>query len=447
MAGEFLHGVEVVEVDSGVRPLREGGDTVIGLVGTAASGPTDWTLVETRTDAAQWAGGTIPDALAGIQAQHGARVAVRALLDPVPERVEGAVLTLTPTGVDVGQDNIRDVVVRNTDGALAAAGDDYTVDYATGVISYVAGSLVIDSNTSDIVVSYAYTSDTPATAAAVKAAVDELSGVESLLGVRPTVLIATGWSGGVDKQSVASALLAAADSLRGVAVIDGPDTDDAAVKAYADNFDSRRGYLVDPGVKVLRADGTTARVGASGHVAGAIAKSDAERGWWHSPSNRPIRGITGTTRAVRFALGDAAAAANSLNEAQVATIIRHNGFRLWGNRSLASDRKWAFLSVARIADRLDDALLRSHLWAVDRNITKTYLDDVSEGVRAYLRELVGLGAILGGDCYPDAEANTPAGIQAGKVYFRVEFTPAYPAERVTFRQALVDTYIGEALGV
>ncbi|MDJ0824250.1 MAG: hypothetical protein QNJ16_01980, partial [Rhodobacter sp.] len=37
--------------------------------------------------------------------------------------------------------------------------------------------------------------------------------------------------------------------------------------------------------------------------------------------------------------------ANLLNEQEVATIVRKNGYRLWGNRSLASDPLWAFLSV------------------------------------------------------------------------------------------------------
>jgi phage tail sheath protein FI len=33
----------------------------------------------------------------------------------------------------------------------------------------------------------------------------------------------------------------------------------------------------------------------------------------------------------------------------------------------------------------------------------------------------------------------------GKVYFNLEFTPPYPAEHITFRSHLIDTYISEAL--
>jgi hypothetical protein len=74
-------------------------------------------------------------------------------------------------------------------------------------------------------------------------------------------------------------------------------------------------------------------------------------------------------------------------------------------------------------------------------ITKTYLADVVDGVNAYLRNLVGLGAILGGNCWPDPELNSPATIAAGKAYFNFDFTPPYPAEQITFRSALVTDYL------
>ena len=101
--------------------------------------------------------------------------------------------------------------------------------------------------------------------------------------------------------------------------------------------------------------------------------------------------------------------------------------------------------MVRIADALNDALLRSHLWAVDRNITRTYLDDVAEGVNAYIAELVGAGALLGGRCYPTPDLNTAQTVAAGKVYFDFDFNPVSPAERITFRSRLVNDYIEEVL--
>ena len=37
--GDFLHGVEVLEVQGGTRPIRTVKSSVIGLVGTALKGP------------------------------------------------------------------------------------------------------------------------------------------------------------------------------------------------------------------------------------------------------------------------------------------------------------------------------------------------------------------------------------------------------------------------
>lgn len=219
-----------------------------------------------------------------------------------------------------------------------------------------------------------------------------------------------------------------------------PNTTDSDAIAYRNDWGSARVYVVDPFVKVMRGNAIVSEP-ASARVAGLIAKIDNERGFWWSPSNNPINGILGTHRAVDFALGDANARANLLNASEVATIIYEDGYRLWGNRSCSSDPKWAFLSVVRTADMIHDSLLRAHLWAVDRNITKTYMDDVAEGVNAYLRSLTAQGAILGGKCWADSELNTPAAVSDGKVYFNFDFTPPYPAERISFRSHLVNDYI------
>ncbi|WP_425281499.1 phage tail sheath family protein [Pseudoalteromonas xiamenensis] len=156
-----------------------------------------------------------------------------------------------------------------------------------------------------------------------------------------------------------------------------------------------------------------------------------------------MNGIVATERAIDFQLGDVNARANLLNEKEVATIIRQNGFKLWGNRTCSDDPKWAFLSVVRTADMINDSLLRAHMWAVDRNITKTYIEDVTQSVQSYLDSLKAQGAILGGQIWADADLNTPASIQAGKVYFSFDFTPPTPAEHITFKSILTNNYLEE----
>jgi hypothetical protein len=184
---------------------------------------------------------------------------------------------------------------------------------------------------------------------------------------------------------------------------------------------------------------------ASGRVAGLIAKSDAERGYWHSPSNRLIEGITGTARPVEFALGDATSRANYLNENEVATIIQADGFRLWGNRSCSSDPKMAFIKRRRIADMISESIQAAHMWAVDRNIDRTYIEEVVEGVNAYGRSLMARGALVGFKCWAPAALNSPQELEAGKVTFDFDWSDPATAEHITFRSVINNGYLAEVL--
>jgi phage tail sheath protein FI len=135
-------------------------------------------------------------------------------------------------------------------------------------------------------------------------------------------------------------------------------------------------------------------------------------------------------------LGDSACKANYLNENGIATIVNQDGYRLWGNRTTSGEGAYKFLCVRRTADIISDSILRAHLWAVDRNVVKNYLTDVTESVNAFLATLKSQGAILQGKCFANKELNTAANIAEGKVFFDFSFTPAYPAEQVTFRAYL-----------
>jgi len=405
MPTDFLHGVEVVEIDNGARPIAVARSSVIGLVGTAPD-----------LDAL-----TLPANFA-TQADWDAAKAAFPLNTPVliaGSLREAAQLGLTGTlpaalrGV-FDQVGALVVVVRVAAGAGATAEADTLANIIGGV----------DAGTGQ------YTG------------ISAFLGAESVVKVTPRVLIAHGFS---HNAAVASALLTVADRLRSVVVADGPNTDDAAAIAYAGTFGSPRLYIVDPWVKALSASGVEVVEPASARVAGVIAKSDSERGFWWSPSNQELRGVLGTARPVDFALGDANARANLLNEARVATIIHQNGFRLWGNRSVTIDPKWTFLSVRRTADIINESLLRTHLWAVDRNLTRTYVADVTDGLNAFLRQLTAQGAILGGRAWADPDLNTAASLAAGQVFFNFEFTPPAPAERITFRSQLTNDFLQEIL--
>lgn len=92
---------------------------------------------------------------------------------------------------------------------------------------------------------------------------------------------------------------------------------------------------------------------------------------------------------------------------------------------------------------INDSLIRAHFWAVDRNITKTYIDDVLEGINNYLRYLKSISAIIDGKAFINPELNTPDQIMQGKISFDFDFTCNYPAEHITFRSRMTDEYLEE----
>ena len=394
MSDIFLHGIQNVTVDDGSRPITTVRSSTIGIIGSAPDAdPLIFPLNKpvliagSRIEAAKLGEtGTLPQAI-----------------DSIFDQV-GAVL----------------VVVRIEEGETEAA----------TLVNVLGG---VDANTGTYEGVHAFLA------------------AENIVGFVPKILIAPGYThtrtaavGQTPATSnpVVAELNGIAERLKAVIIADGPNTNDADAIAYSKDFGSKRVFLVDP--KVLKTvDGATTSEWSSACVAGLIAKSDNERGWWWSPSNQEINGIIGTSRAIDFAMGDASCRANLLNENNVATIIRQNGYRLWGNRTLSSDKKWVFLCVVRTADMIDESLKAAHLWAVDRGITKTYVSDVIEGVNAYLRYLTNIGAILGGSCWADPDLNSADQIAQGKVYFDFDFTPVYPAEHVIFRSHLVNDYIKE----
>ncbi|ASX25863.1 phage tail sheath subtilisin-like domain-containing protein [Candidatus Williamhamiltonella defendens] len=386
MPGQFLHGVEVVELNGGARPVRTVKSSVIGMVGTAPDANatqfpinTPVLIAGSRTEAAELGtSGTLPPALDGIFDQAGAMVVV--------------------IRVDEEADTNQQL-------AHVIGG----VDAATGQYQ----------------------------------GVQALLSAESILGIAPGILIVPGFT---HQKAVVSEMLGIADRLRAVIIADGPSTQDADAIAYRQNFRSGRVYLVDPATRVFdKVASAEVHQPMSPRVAGLMARSDNERGFWWSPSNQEIYGIVGTERAIDFTLGDGQARANYLNANDIATVIQKSGFRLWGTRTCSTDPKWAFLSVRRTADMINESLLKAHLWAVDQNITKTYIEDVTEGVNAYLRDLRARGAIIGGQCWAEPELNTPSNISQGNLFFDFDFTPPYPAEHITFRSSLVNDYLEEIL--
>lgn len=381
----FFHGVTVTNVDTGARSIALPSSSIIGLVDTFTEGP----------------------------------------------------------GVTAKANDL--VLITSEREAVAAFGKDAAITKACRAIYTRAKAVIVACGVAKVA---APAEQTAAIIGAVEAD-GKRTGLQALLdgksrfNAQPRLLVAPKHSA---TDAVGTALVALADKLRGIAIIDGPNSTDEAAIAYAGNFGAKRAYMVDPGVRYWDND-SAATVDAPGSawVAGLFAWTDNEYGFWASPSNKEFVGITGTGRPVEFLDGDDSCRANLLNNANVATIIRDDGFRLWGNRTLSSDPKWAFVTRVRTMDIVMDAILYGHKWAVDRSITATYVKDVTEGLQAFMRDLKNQGAIINFEVYADPELNTASQLEQGKVYWNIRFTDVPPAENPNFRVEVTNQWLTEVL--
>ena len=381
----FFHGVTVTNVDTGARSIALPSSSIIGLVDTFTEGP-----------------------------------------------------TATAKANDL-------VLITSEREAVAAFGADAAITKACQAIYARAKAVIVACGVAKV-------ADAAEQTSAIIGGVEadgKRTGLQALLdgksrfNAQPRLLVTPKHSA---TQAIGTALVALADKLRGLAIIDGPGTTDEAALAYAENFGAKRAFMVDPGVKYwdTGADATV-DAPASAWVAGLFAWTDNEYGFWASPSNKEFVGITGTTRAVEFLDGDETCRANLLNNANITTIIRDDGFRLWGNRTLSSDPKWAFVTRVRTMDIVMDAILYGHKWAVDRSITATYVKDVTEGLENFMRDLKAQGAIINFEVYADTELNTASQLEQGKVYWNIRFTDVPPAENPNFRVEVTNQWLTEVL--
>jgi phage tail sheath protein FI len=338
---------------------------------------------------------------------------------------------------------------------------DWVLDADNGVLSIVPDTSHLVPGTT-VTVSYTYVDASKVTQADIIGGEDgqgNFTGASCLIAARstvlvqPRILIAPGFTStkpdAATRNPVTDALNTIAIRLRAIAVVDTANTTKESAAAYAEDWgDSERVFCHYPFYKVLKADGSGdfKDTPASPYIAGLISKVDNDKGFWWSPSNNPINGILGLSKPIDFQLNDTNTVANYLNHHSVCTTISYLGLRLWGNHMTGEATENApgmFINVRRTADMVEESILAAHLWAVDQNITKGYVEAVVEGVNAYLRTLKAQGAILGGKAWADPTLNTPDVLAQGHLYIDFDMTPPTPAEHLSFRAHLVNDYFAD----
>ncbi|WP_053214247.1 phage tail sheath protein [Pseudomonas sp. Q12-87] len=378
---DYLHGVRVIELNDGTRPIRTIPTAVIGMVCTADDAdatafPFDTPVLLTNVQTAIGKAGTTGTLAKSLQA----------IAD---------------------QTKPYTIVVRVKEGATEAETTSALIGTTTAEGKYTGMKALL-------------------------AAKARVGMVPRILGVP-----------GLDSLPVATALVTIAQQLRGFAYVSawGCKTKEEVV-AYRDNFGAREAMVIWPEFQNWSTvTNATVTASAVARALGLRAKIDQDVGWHKTLSNVAVNGVTGISADVFWDLQNPATDANYLNSNEVTTLINEGGFRFWGSRTTSEDPLFAFENYTRTAQILADTMAEAHMWAVDKPLHASLVRDIIEGVNAKFREMIAAGYLIGGKCWYPEDANDKDTLKAGKLFLDYDYTPVPPLEDLTLRQRITDRYL------
>lgn len=268
-----------------------------------------------------------------------------------------------------------------------------------------------------------------------------LLAAQAMLGIKPRILGAPG----LDTQPVAAALASTAQQLRAFAYVSAWGCESVSdATAYRGEFGSRELMVIYPEFQnwdtVANAKVNTP---AAACALGLRAKIDNDTGWHKTLSNVAVNGVLGISKDIYWDLQNPATDAGVLNAADVTTLINSNGYRFWGSRTCSDEPLFAFESATRTAQVLADSIAEAHMWAVDKPMHPSIVKDILEGVNAKFRELKAGGYLLDGSAWYDEEINQKETLKSGKLVIDYDYTPIPPIEDLSFRQRITDRYFAD----
>ncbi len=410
MPANYLHGVETIEILKGPVPVREVKSAVVFLVGTA---PVHLTKPEGVSEE-DWYAQTINEPI---------------------------------------------LILRREDGLyyFGEATSGYTIPYALDAIFDHGGTVIIAVNVFDPRVhKNAQNQPDPSTVQAsdIIGGVDPVTGKRQGLQIIKDLYSKFGFTGKIilapvycESSAVMTEMIAIAEQNRAIALIDAPVglTVQQVLNARGSggqlNTSSYRAVICYPHLKIYDTATNEVRLEPfSQRLAGVIAKTDHEEGYWFSPSNHEIMGIVGMERLLTASINDPQCETNILNENGIVTVFNSfgTGYRVWGNRSAAWPTKTDpknFINVRRTADIIAESIEYSTMQWLDKPITVA-IDGVLSMVNAFIRTLIGRGALIDGKCYFLKDKNPETELANGHLTFTYEIMPPTPAERITFEQVI-----------
>lgn len=379
---DYHHGVRVIEINGGTRPIRTVATAIVGIVCTAEDA--DATVFPLDRPV------LITDVLGAIGKA-------------------GTKGTLAPTLRAIAdQSNPVTVVVR-----VAAGTDDS--ETTTKVIGKADGSN--------------YTG------------LQALLVAQAQLGVTPRILAAPG----LDTQPVTAAMAVVAKKLRAMAYAScAASASVVEAVAYRDQFSQRELMLIYPDFVAWDTTANAAHPAyATARAVGLRALIDKEQGWHKSLSNVGVQGVTGISRDVHWDLQDPSTDAGLLNAAQITTLVNSTGYRFWGSRTCSDDELFAFETATRTAQILADTIANALMIYNDKPMHPSLVRDILESINAKFRELKNAGYIIDANAWYDEAANLPTGLSAGQLAIDYDYTPVPPLENLILNQRITDRYFAD----
>jgi phage tail sheath protein FI len=383
MPQDYHHGVRVIEINEGSRPIRTVSTAVLGIVCTsndadANTFPLDTPVLLTNVVAALGKAGT--------------KGTLYRTLDAIGRQTKPVT-----------------IVVRVAEGKDTAE-----------TTSNVIGTITADGK---------YTG------------MKALLTAQSRFGLKPRILAAPG----LDTQPVAAAFGTIAQALRAFAYVSasGCKTKEEAT-AYRRQFSQREIMVIWP--DFLAWDDVTSSTivtPATAYAAGLRAKIDNDTGWHKTLSNVGVNGVTGISADVSWDLQDPATDAGYLNEQDITTLVNRNGFRFWGSRTCSDDPLFAFENYTRTAHVIADSIAEAQMVVVDGPLNPSLPRDIIESINGKFREWISQGYLVGASSWFDAGPNTTDVLKSGKAYIDYDYTPVPPLENLMLRQRITDRYLAD----
>lgn len=160
-----------------------------------------------------------------------------------------------------------------------------------------------------------------------------------------------------------------------------------------------------------------------------------------SISNVAISTVDGISYPRTWDLEDPDTEVGFLNANEVTSLIQHEGFRFWGNRTCSDDPRFAFETTARTAQFLLDTIINGCFPFIDKPLTPILARDIIDSINAKLRQFVAKGWLIGASCWYNEEINNPQDLSQGIMYIDYDYTPVPTLENLFLNQRITDRYL------